>query len=51
MFMYIAGLGVITRDGDLLVVNKEHVRSFGDTDQGLPPKVTQALLELIRWGR
>lgn len=37
----------ILRDGDLLVVQKDHIRSFADTDYAIAVKTSQQLLELV----
>jgi len=41
------GYGVITKEGQVLLARKEHIRSFADTDDCIPPKTAQTLLELV----
>lgn len=41
------GYGVITRDLRVLVVQKEHIKSFLDDDVSLPPRAASALLQAL----
>lgn len=41
------GYAVIKTDGQIMVARKEHIRSFADTDDCLPAKTSQTLLELV----
>ena len=41
------GFGLISPTGEVSIVRKEHIRAFADTDDCLPNKVSQSLLELI----
>lgn len=41
------GYAVIKPDGQIMVARKEHIRGFADTDDCLPAKTSQTLLELV----
>lgn len=41
------GLGVLTRDLNLFVVNKEHIRTFSEATDCIPSNIAQSLLDLV----
>ena len=42
-----SGYGVLTREGNLYIVLKEHIRAFSETDASVSSKVAQHLLDLV----
>ena len=42
-----SGYGVLTREGNLYIVLKEHIRAFSETDASIPSRVAQSLLDLV----
>jgi superfamily II RNA helicase len=42
-----SGLGVFTKSKRMLIVSKEHIRSFVDSEHSLPTKTAQILLDLV----